>query len=111
LPEIYENLAQIGVSKEAFDAILSGKDDLTHIQDPEGTNKPKPYIYQLAADRLAVKPQECLVFEDTSAGVISAADAGMDVIAVPNEFTKEHDFSRALYMTTFKDPRLEKLLF
>lgn len=93
--EILENLKQIGISPEHFEAILSGSDDLQHINDPEGTNKPKPYIYQLAAKKLQVSPQECLVFEDSNPGVIAAAKAGMTVVAIPNFYTAKHDFSSA----------------
>lgn len=102
-PEILENLQQLGISSKDFDAILSGGDDLKHIHDPEGTNKPKPYIYQLAAEKLNVKPEQCLVFEDSGAGVIAAATAGMKVIAVPNAYTENHDFSLAMKKVRFNE--------
>jgi len=92
--EILANLRQIGV-EDLFDAIVSGSNDLGAYVDPEGTNKPKPYIYIETAKRLGVPPDACLVFEDTKAGVQAAADAGMVVIATPNELTQEQDFSRA----------------
>lgn len=92
--EIMHNLKAVGL-ENAFDMIISGHDDLKDIHDPEGTNKPKPYIYQRAAKWLNVAPEKCLVFEDSSAGVISAAEAGMTVFAVPNEYTQQQDFSRA----------------
>lgn len=92
--EIIQNLEQIGLEK-AFDLILSGSDDLHHYEDKEGKNKPKPYIYIEAAKRLGILPVHCLVFEDTAAGVEAAAGAGMTVIAVPNCFTIDQDFSKA----------------
>ncbi len=92
--EIMHNLKAIGL-ENAFDMIISGHDDLKDIHDPEGTNKPKPYIYQRAAKWLNVAPEKCLVFEDSSAGVVSATKAGMTVFAVPNEYTQQQDFSRA----------------
>jgi beta-phosphoglucomutase len=108
--EILENLKQMGVNHQQFDEIISGSDDLKDIIDPEGTNKPKPYIYKRIAERLGVNPKECLVFEDSAAGVNSAADAGMVVIATPNRFTENHDFSKAMEISNFSEITIEKLL-
>jgi len=93
--EILANLRQIGL-ENAFDLVISGSDDLDDYVDEEGKNKPKPYIYIEASKRLNILPEFCLVFEDTKAGVDAAADAGMIPIAVPNQFTLNHDFSKAL---------------
>jgi HAD superfamily hydrolase (TIGR01509 family) len=57
--------------------------------------KPAPDIYLKAAKRLNIKPAECLVLEDSETGVSAGKNAGMKVIAVPNKFTKNHDFSKA----------------
>lgn len=92
--EILSNLKQIGL-ENIFDFIISGSDDLKAYRDPEGTNKPKPYIYIELAKRLGVSPEYCIVLEDTKAGVDAAASAGMIVIAVPNQFTLTHDFASA----------------
>lgn len=107
--EILENLQQLGISPSSFDLIISGKDDLLHIDDTDGVNKPKPYIYQICAQMLGVNPAQCLVFEDSSAGVRAAARAGMDVIAIPNRFTQDQDFSSALKIAEFKDIRIEHI--
>lgn len=93
--EIAQNLKHIGISTQAFDSIVSGHDDLKDIVDAEGVNKPKPYIYQKIALILKVNPENCLVFEDTNAGVQAAASAGMSVLAVPNRFTIQQDFSKS----------------
>lgn len=45
--------------------------------------------------QLKINPVECLVLEDAEAGVAAAKVAGMKAIAVPNRFTKNHDFSKA----------------
>lgn len=47
-----------------------------------GSPKPAPDIYVLASEKLGVEPADCLVFEDSKAGVTSAKEAGMRVIAV-----------------------------
>lgn len=48
--------------------------------------KPAPDVFLLAAERLGVKPEECLVLEDSKAGVIAGNAAGAKVIMVPDMF-------------------------
>lgn len=48
--------------------------------------KPAPDVFLLAAKRLGVKPEECLVLEDSKAGVIAGSSAGAKVIMVPDMF-------------------------
>lgn len=66
-------LKQIGLA-DAFDAIADGN-DITH-------SKPDPEVFLLAASRLDIKPEECLVVEDAEAGVQAAIAGGMNVAAV-----------------------------
>ncbi len=42
--------------------------------------KPAPDIYLLAADRMQVEPADCIVVEDSAAGVTAATAAGMRAI-------------------------------
>jgi beta-phosphoglucomutase-like phosphatase (HAD superfamily) len=49
--------------------------------------KPDPEIYLLAAQRLEVPPEHCLVLEDTVNGIKSAQSAGMNVVAIATPFT------------------------
>ncbi len=46
-----------------------------------------PEIYRLAAEKLEVLPEECLVLEDSPNGVRAGVAAGMNVIAVATPFT------------------------
>ena len=46
-------------------------------------SKPDPEAFLLAAERLGVAPQDCLVFEDTEMGIQAAAAAGMAAVRVP----------------------------
>ncbi len=47
--------------------------------------KPSPDIFLLAAERMKVAPQDCVVFEDAPAGVEAALAAGMQVVALPDK--------------------------
>lgn len=49
--------------------------------------KPDPEIYLLAAERLRVAPEECLVLEDSVNGIKAAQSAGMNVVAIATPFT------------------------
>lgn len=66
-------LERTGLSKY-FDAIVDGND--------VSTAKPDPEVFLLGAEKLQLKPEECVVFEDAQAGVEAAKAAGMKVIAV-----------------------------
>lgn len=46
-------------------------------------SKPDPEAFLLAASRLAVPPERCLVFEDTAMGIQAATAAGMASIKIP----------------------------
>lgn len=50
--------------------------------------KPDPELFLLAASRLGVAPERCLVFEDSPNGMRAARDAGMRCAAVPNALTR-----------------------
>ncbi len=58
-----------------FNAIVTA-DDVTH-------GKPHPEPFLLAAERLGVPPDRCLVFEDGKVGIEAARAAGMAVCVVP----------------------------
>jgi beta-phosphoglucomutase family hydrolase len=45
--------------------------------------KPAPDAFLLAAERLGVKPEACLVFEDTEMGIQAARAAGMASVKIP----------------------------
>ena len=46
-------------------------------------SKPDPEAFLLAATRLGVAPERCLVFEDTEMGILAAEAAGMASVKVP----------------------------
>lgn len=52
-----------------------------------GRGKPFPDIFLKVAEDLGVPPEECLVFEDTLAGVLAGKRAGMKVVAVQDDYS------------------------
>jgi HAD superfamily hydrolase (TIGR01509 family) len=46
-------------------------------------SKPDPEPFLIAAERLGVSPENCLVFEDTQMGIKAATAAGMASVRVP----------------------------
>jgi beta-phosphoglucomutase len=92
--EIMVHLHHLSIAN-FFDLILSGCEDLHEYNDPEGVNKPKPYIYLQAAKMLGLQPSECAVIEDSRMGVEAGASAGCVTIAVPNAYSRTQDLSRA----------------
>jgi len=54
------------------------------------SGKPSPDIFLKVAEDLKVKPEECLVFEDTYAGVLAGKRAGMKVIAIKDDLSFQY---------------------
>ena len=84
-------LATMSYRNEALHVLrsLDIEDSLDEILTREDVEKPKPdpEIYLLAAQKLEVQPQDCLVLEDSPNGVSAGVAAGMNVIAVATPFT------------------------
>jgi HAD superfamily hydrolase (TIGR01509 family) len=60
-----------------------------------GRGKPNPDIYLKTAEKLGLKPGECLAIEDTIPGVKAAKAAGMACFIVQNKYTRNLDLSAA----------------
>lgn len=54
--------------------------DKIYSADMVDNDKPSPELYLFTAEKMGVNPEECLVFEDSEVGVISALEAGMKVV-------------------------------
>jgi HAD superfamily hydrolase (TIGR01509 family) len=55
---------------------------ITPFDVPPGRGKPAPDMFLLAARRMGVPPERCLVFEDAEPGIAGARAAGMPVAVV-----------------------------
>ncbi len=66
-------LRAVGLEND-FDVIADGN----HVT----RSKPDPEVFTIAAMRLGISPEECLVVEDAEAGVEAGLAAGMSVLAV-----------------------------
>ena len=62
-----------------FDAIIDGND--------VSKAKPDPEVFLKAAEKISMKPQHCIVFEDSLAGIQAANSADMLSIGIGNEMT------------------------
>lgn len=61
------------------DLVVCGDDEAVG-----GKSKPDPAIFLAAAKQLGVLPSQCVAFEDSLAGIQSALNAHMTVVAVPD---------------------------
>jgi HAD superfamily hydrolase (TIGR01509 family) len=103
-PESVEAVLRHAVGDETakrFSLVLAG--------DCVKAKKPAPDIYILAAEKLGLAPQDCVVVEDSQNGVEAAAAAGMQCVVTISSYTAEEDFSKAaVVLTTLGDPGGEK---
>jgi len=73
---------------DRFDAIVCANGDAARA-------KPRPVLYLEALERLDVRAEEAVAFEDSPNGAAAAKAAGILCIAVPNEVTSALDLSAA----------------
>jgi beta-phosphoglucomutase len=71
-----ERLTVSGLLKFPIGAIVTG--------DQVANGKPSPEIYLKVAALLKVEPKLCIVFEDSTVGVLGAKNAGMQPIMIPD---------------------------
>ena len=83
-----------------FDAIVSGY-MVEH-------GKPEPDIYVYAARQLGLKPENCIVLEDSPAGILAAYRAGCMPVMIPDldepdEETRKLLFAQAESLVQFRE--------
>jgi beta-phosphoglucomutase len=93
-------VSSLGTAKY-FKAIITGH-DVT-----EG--KPSPQVFLLAAQRLGVAPENCLVFEDAIAGVKAAKNGGMHCVAITSSHPKARLAEADLIVDSLEEVTVEDL--
>lgn len=76
------NLNEIGLADDVFDIKINGLD--------VERKKPFPDIYILAAEKLGLKPDECLVVEDAVNGIEAGKKAGARTLALTTSFDRSY---------------------
>lgn len=71
-----EDLLQRSGLKSSFEAIICGED--------VKNGKPNPDIFLFAAEKIGMKPEECVIIEDSRNGIIAASQSGSQSILVPD---------------------------
>jgi len=94
-------LGQIGLAG-AFDTIVAAEDVSMGKPDPEG--------YLLAARRLGVLPERCLVIEDAPGGIEAGRRAGMRTLAVATTHSREELSAAGTIVDSLDDPAAVALL-
>ena len=84
--ELDESIALAGVGPHLAFALAS---------EDYHPGKPHPACFRMAADKLGVPPEACLVFEDSAAGITAAKAAGMQAIALVRPNAPKQDMSAA----------------
>ena len=88
MDHIINNMEKTGL-KKYIDEFASGAE--------VENGKPAPDVFLLAAERLGVKPENCLVLEDSKSGVIAGSSAGAKVIMVPDMFSPDEECKERTY--------------
>ncbi len=79
--------------------ILVTSDDITN-------SKPHPEPYLLAAKYLDISPEDCVVFEDSLAGIKAGKTAGAKVIGITTLFKKEDLSDTDAVINDFSDVKI-----
>ncbi len=74
-------------ASEVFEVIAAG--------DMVAAKKPAPNVFLLALARLNLPAAECVAFEDSRNGLISAKAAGLRTVVSPGPYTEDQDFTGA----------------
>nr|WP_310785857.1 HAD family phosphatase [Fusobacterium nucleatum] len=85
---IINNMEKTGL-KKYIDEFASGAE--------VENGKPAPDVFLLAAKRLGVDAKDCLILEDSKAGVIAGSSAGAKVIMVPDMLKPDEECKERTY--------------
>ncbi len=89
-PANIEQILDLFELRPYFRVVVSGRD--------VSRGKPDPQVFLLAASRLNVKPESCVVIEDAVAGIEAARAAGMIAVALNSSHAADafHDAHRVV---------------
>jgi HAD superfamily hydrolase (TIGR01509 family) len=98
---------ELGLEKlklEGVFEVVVGKVDVEH-------GKPHPEVYLTTVERLGLPLENCIVFEDSKAGIQSALNAGMPVVGIASGHSREELLQAgvALAVNDFNELNLENL--
>ena len=62
--------------------------------------KPSPDLYELVLAEMNLMPEECLAFEDSRIGLVSAKRANIETAVNPSQYSVEDNFDEADYFLT-----------
>lgn len=86
-PDVIEIILQKTGIKSYFDVVVDSQ--------MAGASKPEPDIFLLAAQKLGLPPDKCIVIEDSANGIQAAKSAGMYCIAFAGPGSELQDQSHA----------------
>ncbi len=80
-------------------------------EDDVREGKPNPEVYIKTAARMGLKPEECIVFEDATAGITAGKRAGCHVVALTTSNSREilQATEADLIIDDFRDITIEQL--
>ncbi|MFV0362863.1 MAG: beta-phosphoglucomutase [Suipraeoptans sp.] len=84
---------------ELFDAVIDG----TKVSKA----KPDPEVFTLGAKTIGLKYAECIVFEDASAGIEAAHNAGMKAVGIGS---RQHLAEADYHLESFLGVRIDEIL-
>ena len=82
LPHALVTSADVGLSTARMAAAGLGLPDVRITAESVGASKPDPEGFLKGAAELGVAPEDCVVFEDSGAGITAGRSAGMRVVGV-----------------------------
>lgn len=88
LDRALKHLSSVGLDN-AFDEITTG------YMVEKG--KPEPDIYLFAAEKLGLKPENCLVLEDSPSGILAGNRAGCAAVMIPDQDQPDEATKELLY--------------
>jgi len=119
IDDLHANHAKLGVATSAplanLDLILSkiplrGKMGSIMASENVTKHKPDPEVYLTSARNLGVRPEQCVVFEDSFSGVSAGLNAGMKVVGVLTSHTEDELPPCSFYIHDYTELSFERIL-